>query len=264
MATVLDPSGGPSPAALDVHDLVVDVGGARLLDGITFSVPPESRTALVGASGSGKSMTAGAVVGRLPLTATATGSVRVAGTEVLGVPAARRRAAGRVAAVAQDPLSALNPLVPIGTQLTMPLRRRAGLRGSAARARARELLLSVGLDDPDRVLGSVAGELSGGQRQRVCTAIALASEASLLVADEPTTALDLVTQAQVVDVLRRHTRSTALLFITHDVAVAAALCDRVVVLEHGRVVEQGPTTELVSAPSSDHLRELVCAARAAA
>jgi peptide/nickel transport system ATP-binding protein len=260
MITSTDTTG----SALEVTDLVVSVGGTRLLHGVDLVVPAGSRTALVGASGSGKSLTAGAVLGRLPAGAVATGSVRVAGEEVLGVPAARRAASTRVAAVAQDPLAALNPLVTVGAQLSTPLRRRAGLRGTAVRARALELLAAVGLADAERVLRSVPGELSGGQRQRVCTAIALAARAGLLVADEPTTALDLVTQAQVVDVLREHTRGSALLFVTHDIAVAAALCDRVAVLCDGRVVERGPAAELVGAPTSDHLRELVTAARAAA
>ncbi|KQS54793.1 hypothetical protein ASG36_20320 [Geodermatophilus sp. Leaf369] len=250
--------------ALEVVGLRVSVGGELLLHGLDLRVPAGARLALIGASGSGKSLTAGAVLGRLPPGATVTGSVRVAGVEVLGVPAARRSPSTRVAAVAQDPLAALNPLVTVGAQLATPLRRRAGLRATAVRVRSTELLVSVGLSDPERVLRSVAGELSGGQRQRVCIAIALASQAELLVADEPTTALDLVTQAQVVDVLRRHTRDTALLFITHDITVAAALCDHAAVLHEGNVVEAGPMTDLLMAPSSDHLRHLVRAARAVA
>ncbi|KQS71516.1 ABC transporter ATP-binding protein [Modestobacter sp. Leaf380] len=250
--------------ALQVSGLTLSVAGTRLLHGVDLTVPAGSRVALIGASGSGKSLTAGAVLGRLPAGAVATGAVRVAGDDVLGVPAARRTARTRVAAIAQDPLAALNPLVPVGAQLATPLRHRGGLRGAALRTRAAQLLTDVGLTDPDRVLRSVAGELSGGQRQRVCTAIALASAAGLLVADEPTTALDLVTQAQVVRLLHAHTADSALLFITHDVAVAATLCDRFVVLEAGRVVEDGPTAELVAAPASAHLRELVDAARAVA
>ncbi|WP_367191006.1 ATP-binding cassette domain-containing protein, partial [Clavibacter michiganensis] len=171
----------------------------------------------------------------------------------------------------QDSLAALNPLVTVGAQLVAALRA-SRARGSAAdgglltRGDARRevvaLLAEVGIEDPDGTLPAFAAELSGGQRQRVCLALALLCHAELLLADEPTTALDVVTQARVVDVIRRRLDATgqALLFITHDLAVAAALCDRVVVLEAGRVVEAGSMRELVRRPRHAYSRALVAAA----
>lgn len=257
----MPPMTGDRPPALDVRGLTVTIDGRPVLRGVDLSMRAGERVALIGASGSGKSLTAGAVLGHLPPGAHATGHIRVGGHDVLGRPPARRPAAARVAAVFQDPGAALNPLVPIGTQLAMPLRSHRGLRGTALDDARTRLLAAVGIEDPRRVLRSCAGELSGGQRQRVCIALALASRAGLLVADEPTTALDLVTQAQVVQVLREHTRDVALLFITHDIAVAAALCDRAVVLADGAVVEAADTGELIERPRHRHTQQLVEIAR---
>lgn len=249
--------------ALEVDALVVSIRGRRVIDGVSFGVAPGERVALIGASGSGKSLTAGAVVGQLPTAAHAAGRIRIAGQDVLGIPVARRPQAAGVAAVFQDSLAALNPLVSVGDQLAIPLRHRQGLRGRELADGAGALLRSVGLEDPARILRSWSGELSGGQRQRVCIALALACRTSLLVADEPTTALDVVTQAQVLDVLRTHSEGSALLLITHDLAVAAALCHRVVVLLDGQVVENGLVSDLLEAPRHAHTRQLVQAARGA-
>ena len=246
--------------ALALRGLSVRLGGVPLLRDVDLTVGTAERVALIGASGSGKSLTAGAVLGVLPPGAEVTGRVLVGGVDVTGVHPVRRPAAARVAAVGQDPAAALNPLVPVGAQLALPLRAR-GLRGRDLDRQLAELLASVGLTD-DRLRHSAPGELSGGQRQRVCLAIALASRAGLLVADEPTTALDLVTQAQVVTVLREATRDTGLLFITHDLAVAAALCDRVVVLHQGVVVEDAPVAQLLAAPRHRQTAALLAAARA--
>ncbi|HEX2298839.1 MAG TPA: ATP-binding cassette domain-containing protein, partial [Pseudonocardiaceae bacterium] len=203
---------------LAVRGLVVEIGGHRLLDGIDLDVGPQERVALLGASGSGKSLTAAAVLGRLPHGATALGSVRVRGAEVLGVPAARRGRSAGVAAVFQDSRTALNPLVRTGAQLVAPLRHHGGLTPEQASSAAVELLAAVGLDDPLRVLRAFPGELSGGQRQRVCIALALACRPQLLLVDEPTTALDVVSQHQVLQVLheRMAASDAGLLFITHD------------------------------------------------
>ena len=257
----MPPTTGDSPLALDVRGLTVRIDGRSVVDGVDLSLHAGERMALIGASGSGKSLTAGAVLGQLPPRAHATGHVHVGGHDVRGRPPARRPAAARVAAVFQDPSAALNPLVPIGTQLAMPLRSHRGLRGTELDEARTRLPGAVGIEDPERVLRSCAGELSGGQRQRVCIALALASRAGLLVADEPTTALDLVTQAHVVQVLREHTRDVALLFITHDIAVAAALCDRAVVLADGAVVEAAEMSELISRPRHRHTQQLVEIAR---
>ena len=250
---------GAAPA-LSLRALSVRLGGTPVVRDVDLTVGATERVTLIGASGSGKSLTAGAVLGVLPPGAEVSGQVLVGGVDVTGVHPVRRPAAARVAAVGQDPAAALNPLVPVGVQLALPLRHR-GLRGRALDRERAQLLASVGLTD-DRVRHSSPGELSGGQRQRVCLAMALASRAGLLVADEPTTALDLVTQAQVVAVLREATRDSALLFISHDLAVAAALCDRAVVLHRGAVVEDAPITRLLSAPQHPQTAALVAAARA--
>ncbi|WP_316317911.1 ABC transporter ATP-binding protein [Clavibacter michiganensis] len=255
--------------ALDVRSLSIAIDRVPLVHDVDLRVGAGERVALVGASGSGKSLTAQAVLGTLPPGSRVRGVVELGGRAV--GPATPRQRLGRVAAVQQDSLAALNPLVTVGAQLVAALRA-SRARGSAAdgglltRGDARRevvaLLAEVGIEDPDGTLPAFAAELSGGQRQRVCLALALLCRAELLLADEPTTALDVVTQARVVDVIRRRLDATgqALHFITHDLAVAAALCDRVVVLEAGRVVEAGSMRELVRRPRHAYSRALVAAA----
>lgn len=245
---------------LVVRGLRVEDGRSRLLDGVDLSVGPGERVAVLGPSGSGKSLTAAAVLGTLPPSLTATGSVVLQGAEVLGVPSARRSAAARPGAVRQDSAGALHPLLPVGRQLATAHRgpRRSG------RSDVRETLRELGFRDPDRIARALPSELSGGQRQRACLALALMTPSELLVADEPTTALDVVTQAGVVDLLRARTGANggrALLFVTHDIAVAAALCERVVVLAAGRVVEDVPMPQALHVPRHPQTRELLEAAR---
>ena len=249
------------PPLLQVRDLRLQVAGTRLLDGIDLTVEPGQRVAVLGPSGSGKSLTAAAVLGTLPPALRASGSVRLGGAEVLGVPAARRPAASRPGSVRQDSAGALHPLVPVGRQIALS---RRGSR--TAREDVRDLLRALGLREPDRIAAALPSALSGGQRQRVCLALALAAPSPLLVADEPTTALDVVTQAGVVDLLRARTgpgTGRGLLFVTHDIAVAAALCEHVVVLGAGRVVEAAPLADLLRDPRAPLTRDLVAAARAA-
>ncbi|MFV0374982.1 ATP-binding cassette domain-containing protein, partial [Microbacterium sp.] len=206
-------------ARLAVEDLWVRIGGRPIVCGSSFRVDGGERVALVGASGSGKSLTAAAVLGILPARAVATGSVRIDGTEVLNVPPSARPSAARVAAVFQDSSVALNPTVRLRDQLTEPLRRHRGMSRRDAGEAAHELADSVGLPRAARLLDRYSGELSGGQRQRVCIAIAMACATGVLVADEPTSALDVVTQKRILDVLERYTSAPgtpALLFITHD------------------------------------------------
>lgn len=265
LSPLLPPSRETAIDALEITDLGVDVDGLRVVDGVSFTVPAGGRTALVGASGSGKSLTAAAVLGHLPVTAHATGSVRVAGHEVLGRPTPQRPAGARPSMVFQDSATALHPLVRVGPQVAEPLRRQLGSARLAARA-AQDLLAAVGLPDPVQVVRRYPGELSGGQRQRVCIALALACRAPLVVADEPTTALDVVTQAAIVSLLRARTGGEggpALLFITHDLAVAAQLCTEVVVLEAGRVVEVSTVDALLSSPTDPSSAALVDAAHLA-
>ncbi|MGJ7440694.1 ATP-binding cassette domain-containing protein [Aquipuribacter sp. MA13-6] len=247
-----------------VRDLVVTIHGVRVVDGVSFSVARGARTALVGSSGSGKSLTAAAVLGQLPVAADATGSVQVDGHEVLGRPAPLRPSTARPSMVLQDSATALNPLVRVGSQVAEPLRRRLG--GPAARGAAVHLLAAVGLEPAEQLARRYPGELSGGQRQRVCLALALACPSPLLVADEPTTALDVCTQAGIVDLLRSRTgdqQGPSLLFITHDIAVATSLCDDVVVLHGGRVVRTGSVAELLASPGHPAAERLVAAAREA-
>ncbi|MWV48085.1 ATP-binding cassette domain-containing protein [Rathayibacter sp. VKM Ac-2803] len=248
------------PAAATVEDLTV-VGDRRtLLRNVSFEVGVGERVALLGASGSGKSLTAAAVLGALPPTFSMSGSVSLFGRPV--VPG-RTPPAGLVAAVFQDSSLALNPFVTVGRQLVSVLRAHRDLGRREAAAAVTEVLHSVGIQDPERAMRGFAPELSGGQRQRICIGLALLCGARLLVADEPTTALDVVTQAQVLRVLREYGAASdaALLFITHDLAVASILCTRAVVLERGAVVEAGPMADLVAAPAHPFTRSLVDAAR---
>ncbi|TFD54483.1 ABC transporter ATP-binding protein [Cryobacterium frigoriphilum] len=250
------------PPALALRNLTVSVRGKFLVHGIDLTVDPGERVALLGASGSGKSLTAAAVLGSLGPEFRASGSLTLFGVPVdVGSTAARRTAMG-IAAVYQDSRSALNPLVTIAAQLTLAVRRHHELGARAARACVAELLASVGIDDPPRTMAGYAAQLSGGQLQRVCIALALACRARLLIADEPTTALDVVNQARVLDVLRDYgdAERAAILFITHDLAVAASLCDRAVVLQHGRVVEQAAMHDLIERPGHEYARALVASA----
>ncbi len=252
--------------SLEVTDLRVSIGGRSIVNGTTFSVGQGQRVCLLGESGSGKSLTASAVLGRLPANAVTEGSIKVNGVEVLGVPASKRPEEARVAMVFQDSAVALNPLVRIREQLIEPLRRHRGLSRDAATQAAVELAESVGLPDPASIIEHFSAELSGGQRQRVCIALALACNTRLMVADEPTTALDVVTQKRVLDVLKRYTagqRTPALLFITHDFAVASELCSDSVVMKDGDIVEQGQVHSIFAAPEDPYTRELIRAAQSA-
>ena len=252
--------------SLEVTDLKISIGGRTIVNGISFAVGQGQRVCLLGQSGSGKSLTAAAVLGRLPANAVTEGSIKINGVEVLGRPAAKRPDEARVAMVFQDSAVALNPLVRIREQLVEPLRRHRGLSRADAVAAAVELADSVGLPDPEHLIGCFSAELSGGQRQRVCIALALACNTRLMVADEPTTALDVVTQAKVLDVLKRYTagqHTPALLFITHDFAVASELCSDSVVLKDGEIVEQGQIHSIFANPAKPYTRELIRAARAA-
>ena len=252
----------PPAAALSIDALAVTLGAERILQSVSLTIMPGDRVALLGESGSGKSMTARAALGLLPADAVVTGRVAVDGIDVTHASALQRPDRARPAMVMQDTLAALNPLATIGYQLEQPLRR-SGLGRAAARAAALELLDLVGLPDPARMARRVSPELSGGQRQRVCIAIALACDARVIIADEATSSLDVVTQAQILRLLRGVTAAPGgpgLLFITHDLHAAAHLCDSAVVIQAGRVVEHAPMARIVSAPQHDHTRRLIASA----
>lgn len=222
-----------------------------ILDGVSLRVLPGETVGLVGESGSGKSVACRSVLGLLPAGARTSGHVRVAGRDVLAMDRAERTAlrTRQVSMVFQDPRSSVNPLRRIGDFLTEGLRA-AGTPAAAATARAEELLGAVGIRDPRGALRRRPHEFSGGMLQRVVIAAALAAEPALLVADEPTTALDVTTQAEVISILTRlrAEHGTGLLFVTHDLELASAICDRVYVMYAGRIVETRGTDELFERP----------------
>ncbi|MFI5983667.1 ABC transporter ATP-binding protein [Streptomyces sp. NPDC051555] len=228
-------------------------GTARpVLDGIGLTVAAGEVVALVGESGSGKSVTARAALGLFPRGAQIDGRVRVDGTDLVGAdPAALREVrTNKAAMIYQDPRAAINPVRRVGDFLTEPLRRVHGWSAARAGARATELLGAVGLPDPARHLRQFPHELSGGMLQRVVIAAALTTEPRLLLCDEPTTALDVSTQAEILAVLGRlqRERGLGLLLITHDIELAAAVSDRIYVMYAGRIVETAPVAELFAAP----------------
>ncbi|MBA3523658.1 MAG: ABC transporter ATP-binding protein [Geodermatophilaceae bacterium] len=221
----------------------------RAVDGLSFTVAAGETVGLVGESGCGKSVTSLAIMGLLPRRGvTVSGSVRLDGQELLTASNRELRdlRGRRMAMVFQDPLSSLNPVVPIGRQVTEVLVRHRDLRGDAAEREAAALLDRVGIPDPVRRLKEYPHQLSGGMRQRALIAMALACSPALLIADEPTTALDVTIQAQILDLLRALVidGDTALLMITHDLGVVAGLCDRVTVLYAGRAIESAPRRQL--------------------
>ncbi|TLM83108.1 ABC transporter ATP-binding protein [Pseudarthrobacter sp. NamE5] len=240
----------PAPT-LSVKNLSLSSGSRNLVGSLTFSLAAGERVALLGASGSGKSLTAAAVTGSVPAGISSSGDISFA-----------EGPGGRAALVGQDPASSLNPLVPVGKQLAIPLRS-AGLSRAEAQEEAARLLARTGISEPRRFLPRYTGELSGGQLQRVCIALALACGSSVLVADEPTTALDAVSRHTVLAALRSWgAEGRSLLFITHDLAAAVSLCTRALVMEAGRIVEEGPMAKLLRNPQHAYTQRLVQAANA--
>ncbi|WIX32808.1 ABC transporter ATP-binding protein [Salinicola sp. JS01] len=256
----------PNEPVLRVDNLSVRLGAQRVVDGLDFTVGAGERVCLIGPSGSGKSLTAAAILGITPPTASVEGRIRLGEFDVAGVVAARRPRALRIGMVFQNTQAALNPLVSVGAQLSEPFVRFHGLPRRAARVAAAELLTRMRLTAANELLTRSPAELSGGQRQRVCVALALACKPSLIVADEPTTALDALTQAEVLTLLHETTGGAgkpALLFISHDMGAASRLCQRAVILEQGRMIESGPLADLVASPRQRFTRELVSAMRSA-
>jgi oligopeptide transport system ATP-binding protein len=243
---------------LTIADLAVTFPGRRpvaALSGVGFHIAKGEVVALVGESGSGKSVTSLAAMGLLPPNAKISGSasfVRRDGrkVELLDPDGSASVRGTEIAMIFQEPMTSLNPVMRVGDQIGEGLRVHERASPAAARARSRELLTRVGIPDPERRLDSYPHEMSGGMRQRAMIAMALACRPSLLIADEPTTALDVTIQAQILDVLRGLQRETgmAVLFITHDLGVVAEFAARTVVMYAGRVVETGPTAELLARP----------------
>jgi peptide/nickel transport system ATP-binding protein len=252
--------------SLEVTDLVIEIDGVRVVDGLTFRVADGERLGIIGESGSGKSLTALALLGLLPDGAAASGSIRLNGREVIGATErelARIRGA-EVGIVFQEPQSALNPIRTVGRQIAEAPRIHRGLGRAARREVAVTGAGRVGLPEPDRIVDRYPHQLSGGQRQRVAIAMALALDPGLLIADEPTTALDVTIQAEILDLLRALVTDAgmSLVFITHDLAVLAQIATHAVVMERGRIVEQGPVSTLLTAPRSATTQGLLRDARA--
>jgi peptide/nickel transport system ATP-binding protein len=245
----------PEPM-LEVRDLSVrfdtDEGTVHAVDGMSLELASREVLGIVGESGCGKSVTALSILGLLPKTATVTGSIRFEGAELLGAPRSRlRKIRGRqISFVFQEPMTSLNPVLRIGNQIEEVLREHLSLSRTAAKERVVELLDLVHIPDPSRRIDEYPHQLSGGMRQRVVIAMALACDPKILIADEPTTALDVTIQAGILDLLRelRARLGTAIVLITHNLGVVADLADRVVVMYAGRKAEEAAVGELFAHP----------------
>lgn len=244
-----------------IEGLTVDFDGVRVLHGIDLHVGKGEAVGLVGESGSGKSVTWLAALGLLPGKARVGGRVKLEGADILGAPdqTLDRIRGGRIAMIFQDPASALNPVLTIRRQIGESLALHRGLSGGAIKAEARRLLDLVGIPDAERRLSAYPHEFSGGQNQRIMIAMALAGNPDLLVADEPTTALDATIQAQILDLIRDIRRETgmALVLISHDLGVVAQTCDRVCVMYAGRIVEEAPAAVLFDDPAHPYASGLI-------
>ena len=252
---------------LQVRDLTTHFAFAsatvRAVDGVSFDLQAGRTLGVVGESGSGKSVLARSIIGLLPQSRSLRtgGEVVFDGRDLRELPErAMRRVRGReIAMIFQDPLTSLNPVLTVGRQIVQVLRQHTDLSLSAAKARAVELLAEVGIPDPARRVDEYAHRMSGGMRQRVVIAIALACEPRLLIADEPTTALDVTVQAQILDLLRRlqDERNMAMIMITHDLGVVAETCDEVAVMYAGQVVEKAPVETVLDAPRMRYTEALL-------
>ncbi|WP_127754886.1 ABC transporter ATP-binding protein [Devosia sp. 1566] len=255
---------------LTVDNLSIQAGTTTLVSNLSFTLARGERLGLIGESGSGKSLTALAITGLLRRGLSATGSVHLAGQQMVGTSEQKLNPlrGTAVATVFQEPLTALDPLMRIGKQIAEPLARRARrdgkpLSGSALAEAVQTLMGEVSLPDPARIARAYPHELSGGQRQRAAIAMALACRPDLLIADEPTTALDVTTQAEILQLLDRlvRERNMALLFISHDLPVVANTVERIVVLRRGIAVEAGPVRTVFNTPQHEYTRSLLAAAR---
>jgi peptide/nickel transport system ATP-binding protein/glutathione transport system ATP-binding protein len=248
---------------IGVEHLDVSIHGTPILRQVSLDIAPGEVFGLVGESGSGKSMTALALMGLLPDGAEARGAIRLDGRDLAALPERDwcRIRGNEIGMIFQEPMTSLNPVFTVGRQLTEHIRVHKGLSKAEAEARALELLRQVRIPEPERRLDQYPHELSGGMRQRVVIAMAMACRPRLLIADEPTTALDVTIQAEILALIDRLKREAgmAVLFITHDMAVVAQMADRVVVMYRGRIVESGPVTEIFEAPRAEYTRNLLAA-----
>jgi oligopeptide/dipeptide ABC transporter ATP-binding protein len=255
------------PAVIDVRELRTHIvtrwGTIKAVDGVSFALAEGETLGLVGESGSGKSMTCLSIVRLVPRPAARIvgGEVRLDGEDLLGKSDAEmQQVRGRkVAMILQDPMSSLNPVFSVGMQMREPLAMYHGLRGSAGTARAAELLAAVRIPSPAARLRAFPHQLSGGMRQRVVGAMAIAGPPRLLIADEPTTSLDLTIQAQYLGLLKelQQRHRFAMIFVTHNLGIVARMCDRVAVMYAGRIVEMGPVRRIFTAPAHPYTRALL-------
>ena len=249
---------GPAAPLLEVRHLRVEFPSRRgtllALDDISFSISPGEVLGVVGESGAGKSLTGSAIIGWLdPPGRIAGGEIRLAGQRIDNLPYEQMRAirGRRIGAIFQDPLTSLNPLYTVGRQLVETIRTHLPLSEAQARARAIKLLQETGIPAAEQRIDQYPHQFSGGMRQRVVIALALAAEPQLIVADEPTTALDVSIQAQIIALIRRLCKEhgAAVMLVTHDMGVIAETCDRVAVMYAGRIVEVGPVADVIHRPS---------------
>ncbi|MFZ8966259.1 MAG: ABC transporter ATP-binding protein [Ilumatobacteraceae bacterium] len=250
---------------LEVRNLTVRFGSKTVVDGVSFDLEASSRLGIIGESGSGKTLTTLAIIGLLPETAKVSGSVTFEGKELLGL-ADRDFSAirgNRIGMVFQEPLTALNPLMRVGKQIAQPLRNHQGVTLKEGLKRAMELCARVGLPDPDRIIRSYPHQLSGGQRQRIGLAIALACSPALLIADEPTTALDVTVQKEVLSLMNSLVaeEGSSLIFVSHDLPVVASITERVAVMQNGEIVELASVNSMFQDASHEYSRKLIQAAR---
>ncbi|MBN9366934.1 MAG: ABC transporter ATP-binding protein [Comamonadaceae bacterium] len=255
-------------ALLEVQNLVVEFptqrGVLRALDDVSFSIAPGEILGVVGESGAGKSLTGASIIGLLePPGRIASGQIRLEGERIDRLPHAQmRRIRGRrIGAIFQDPLTSLNPLYTVGQQLVETIQTHLPVSAAEARQRAVQLLKDTGIPAAEQRIGHYPHQFSGGMRQRVVIALALAAEPQLIVADEPTTALDVSIQAQIIQLLKSicKTRGAAVMLITHDMGVIAETCDRVAVMYAGRIAEIGPVHAVINHPAHPYTAGLMAA-----
>ncbi len=254
-----------SAPLLDIHDLTIAFGPRRAVKGISFHIHAGETLGLVGESGSGKSITSLAILRLLAPSTQVTGNITFAGENLLALPeeAMRRHRGSSIAMIFQEPMTALNPSMSIGAQIAEGLQaHHPELSRNSIKEKLLASMQEVGLPDAERRLRDYPHQFSGGQRQRILIAMALINRPRLLIADEPTTALDVTVQAQILDLLNslRLNHNLAMLFISHDLAVVSQIADRVAVMQHGEIVEQAPTETLFRHPQHPYTRSLLAAA----
>lgn len=250
---------------LEIEDLRVTFGRRRkvAVDGVSFTLGERERLGIIGQSGSGKTVIALSIMGLLPENARVSGSIRLAGRELVGRPEKelRRLRGDAVSMVFQEPMTALDPTMRVGRQVGEVVALHHGERRGGIRALVLEWLDRVGLPDPERIADSFPHQLSGGQRQRALIAMALANRPDLVICDEPTTALDVIVQKQILDLLDAEFAGRAALFVSHDLAVVRQVCRRVMVVLDGRILEHGPIEEVIGSPQHPYTHGLVASAR---